>query len=67
MQPDCQQRNKIFLWKGAAIWSGSRTAYSSTLVEDVCREPPENLTVNVVTGRDVVIDEQPTFRPAAID
>ncbi|MPC87421.1 hypothetical protein E2C01_082283 [Portunus trituberculatus] len=32
-----------------------------------CREPPGNLIVSVKAGRDVVMDEQPTSRPAAID
>ncbi|MPC71199.1 hypothetical protein E2C01_065470 [Portunus trituberculatus] len=29
----------------------------------VCRESPGNLIVTVVTGRDVVTDEQPTSHP----
>ncbi|MPC46847.1 hypothetical protein E2C01_040577 [Portunus trituberculatus] len=33
----------------------------------VCREPPGNLSVSVVTGKDVVVDEQPISGPAAID
>ncbi|MPC99651.1 hypothetical protein E2C01_095078 [Portunus trituberculatus] len=32
-----------------------------------CREPPGNLSVSVEIGRDVVTDEKPTSRPAAID
>ncbi|MPC78637.1 hypothetical protein E2C01_073130 [Portunus trituberculatus] len=33
----------------------------------VCRELPGNLSVSVEIGRDVVMDEQPTSRPTAID
>ncbi|MPC08413.1 hypothetical protein E2C01_001000 [Portunus trituberculatus] len=53
--------------EGATIWSTSRTAYSSALMEDVCREPPGNLSVSVEIGRDVVTDEQPTSGGATID